>query len=183
MAQLWQSDKLQPSLLDRLTDDEALTKNDQTAQTDDQKTVAKGERTARLMVNSRNLREFVKRDLAALLNTGNLEDVVDLEDYPNAARSVVNYGIPDLAGMLVSNTDVYILQKKIHSIITTYEPRVIAKTLHVKVSKTDAMSQNALKFVIECDIWGQPAPEHLYLNSELDLETGLFKLSDRHAEL
>ncbi len=208
MAGLWQRDKLQPSLLDRLTDDGIVIKNELgskqigTKQTGtmqaganeqtEGKTVVdhssakppqKTASAARLTVNARNLREFIKRDLAALLNTGNLEDVVDLDDYPNVAQSVLNYGIPDLAGMLVSNTDVYSLQKKVQSIITIYEPRILAKSLKVKIYKTDAMSKTALRFVIECDIWGQPSPEHLYLNSELDLETGMFKLSDRYAEM
>ncbi len=196
MAGLWQRDKLQPSLLDRLTDDAMLfqsnltdehtSEQESTAQVKDQKlhsSLKKAESKTRLTVNARNLREFIKRDLAALLNTGNLEDVVDLDAFPHVAQSVLNYGIPDLAGVLVANTDVYSLQKKVQNIIITYEPRILAKSLNVKIYKTDAMSKTALRFVIECDIWGQTSPEHLYLNSELDLETGMFKLCDQHAEM
>jgi type VI secretion system protein ImpF len=36
------------------------------------------------------------------------------------------------------------------------------------------MSLNALMFEIEADLWAQPLPLHLYLQTEVDLETGHF---------
>jgi len=185
MAGLLQQDRLQPSLLDRLTDDSARRKKALYPSTNplwqtnsDEEVIAKPEAADKLIVTSRTLKEYIKRDLAWLLNTGNLADVDDLTDYPLTSASVLNYGMPDLTGVLVANTNVQALQKQIRKIILNYEPRIMAKTLKVRVSKSDQMTQNALVFEIECDIWGQPAPEYLYLNSELNLESGLFKFND-----
>jgi type VI secretion system protein ImpF len=45
--------------------------------------------------------------------------------------------------------------------------------LRVKVTAHgEQMNRNALTFEIQGDLWAQPAPERLYLRSELDLETG-----------
>ncbi|WP_293268156.1 type VI secretion system baseplate subunit TssE [Neptunomonas sp.] len=186
MAELYQQDRLQPSLLDRLTDDNARREpNGEGANEDSLKVKQTAGRTSkkepvdRLVITARNLREYVKRDLSWLLNSGNLENVVDLSDYPWVAKSVVNYGTPDLAGTVAANTDVRTLERQIHRTILNFEPRILPKTLRVRVIKNDEMSRNALCFEIECDIWGQPVPEHLYLNSEVDLETGLFEFFDR----
>ena len=187
MAGLMQQDRLQPSLLDRLTDNNAqrkpyvyasAEKAARVGNVDTEVVRSKPEADDKLIVNSRTLKEFIKRDLAWLLNTGNLADVTDLSAYPLTAASVLNYGMPDLTGVLVANTDVHALQKQMRKIILNFEPRIIAKTLKVRVSKSEQMTQNALTFEIECDIWGQPAPEYFYVNSELNLESGLFEFKD-----
>jgi type VI secretion system protein ImpF len=83
MAELTPKERLQPSLLDRLTDNEP-----------DKQQEAREKR----VLSMRKLRESVQRDLAWLLNSGNLETVQDLDDYPLVSHSVINYGLPDLAG-------------------------------------------------------------------------------------
>ena len=40
------------------------------------------------------------------------------------------------------------------------------------VATEDEMSPNALRFEIEGALWAQPIPERLYLQTEIDLETG-----------
>lgn len=186
MAELYQKDRLQPSLLDRLTDDNVQRERQREGNNKDSSNMKqvtgreyKKKSVDRLVISARNLREYVKRDLSWLLNSGNLEGVVDLSSYPYVAKSVVNYGTPDLAGTVAANTDVRTLERQIHRTILNFEPRILPKTLRVRVIKNDEMSRNALCFEIECDIWGQPVPEHLYLNSEVDFETGLFEFFDR----
>src|SRR5579862_1717332 len=48
--------------------------------------------------NEAALRSTVRRELYWLLNTTNLDAVEDLEPYPHVKVSVLNYGVPDLAG-------------------------------------------------------------------------------------
>ncbi len=40
------------------------------------------------------------------------------------------------------------------------------------------MDQQALIFNIESEMWAQPIPLNLYLKTEVDLETGNFKVSE-----
>ncbi|MBT1063895.1 type VI secretion system baseplate subunit TssE [Bowmanella sp. Y26] len=175
MAELFQQHKLQPSLLDRLTDDVLM---QQTPQGESHKA---SDNIEKFYISTRKLREVVIRDLSWLLNTVNLESVEDLSAYPLVAKSVVNYGVPELTGSIVSQLDASNLQKQLHRIILCYEPRILPSTLNVRVKKTGQMSRNALRFEIECDIWGQPVPEHLSVQSELDLDTGAITLHKQKA--
>ena len=164
MAELTTQERLQPSLLDRLADDEP----------------AKAEESReKRVISASRLRDCVARDISWLLNCVNLGLDDDLADYPEVARSVVNFGIPDLTGAAVSGVDVKVLQRQIRDAILTFEPRLTANTLRVIVN-TDLkrMDHQSLTFHIESEMWAQPIPLNLYLKTEVDLETGKFNVSD-----
>ena len=158
MAELSLEERLQPSLLDRLTDHEPDT--------------AVEPRSNKVLSINR-LKRSVLRDLAWLLNSCKLGVTEDLSDYPEVERSVLNYGVSELAGATFSSTDVHALEREIHRAITEFEPRIIAETLRVKVITDDEnMSIKAVTFQIEGQLWAQPLPVSLYLSTSLDLETG-----------
>jgi len=177
MAELYQQERLQPSLLDRLTDESAL--DSEAASGTSGPSAPPKDSIDRFVISSRKLREYIKRDLGWLLNTSSLDNVVDLSDYPQIARSVLNYGMPDLAGITSRGADIEELERRLHQVIVEYEPRILIDTLCIKAVKSDEMSVNAIVIEIECDIWGQPAPEHLYLNTTVDLDTGQLEFVDR----
>lgn len=192
MSELFHHERLEPSLLDRLTNDDPqqvtafknisvrveaeLTEppaNETELLTDTSGSTRSDFSGAdRVYITARRLREIVKRDLTWLLNTGNLENVEDLTDYPLVARSVLNYGISDLTGISVANADVFDLERGLRRAIIQYEPRILPKSLRITVKPSGQMAQNALGFEIECDIWSQPSLEHLHLDLEIDLDTG-----------
>jgi type VI secretion system protein ImpF len=87
MAELAPRERLQPSLLDRLTDDEP-----------DHQVEARERR----VLSMRGLRDGVLRDLAWLLNTTNLLSVSDVPRLPHLASSVLNYGMPDMSGASIA---------------------------------------------------------------------------------
>lgn len=164
MAELTQRERLQPSLLDRLTDTEP-----------DKKKESRDKRVLSL----RRLREGVIRDLAWLFNSANLASTEDLSEYPDVERSVLNYGLPDLAGKAVSGVDVAELERMLKQIIQDFEPRILANTLNIHVVADDsAMSANALSFDIEGEMWAQPTPLRLFLRTEVDLESGAFAVRE-----
>ena len=158
MAELTQQEKLQPSMLDRLTDD----------MPDTQK-----ESRDRRVLSLKKLREGVLRDISWLLNTVNLSSIVDLDAYPEVEKSVLNYGMPDLSGHTVKSLEVSELEQLIKNTIVNYEPRMIKSSLKVKViSDEGSMNSSSLIFDIEGELWAQPMPVHLYMQTELDLESG-----------
>ncbi len=158
-------EKLQPSLLDRLTDEEPS---------------KQVESASNQVINESRFKEAVIRDLAWLLNTVSLDVTEDLEAYPEVQHSVINYGMPDLTGQLAYSIDVHELEKTVHEAITKYEPRILRESLKVKVSLSQAqMSHNALGFDIRGSVFGQPVPFQVILRSQLDLESGDFKVSER----
>ncbi|WP_058834922.1 type VI secretion system baseplate subunit TssE [Luteimonas abyssi] len=163
MAELTQQERLQPSLLDRLTDDD--------------RHEAVESRDARV-INAAKLREYVIRDISWLLNcVRHWPDEQDIADAPHAFDSVLNYGIPDLAGALLSGLDVKLIENRIRAAIVAFEPRLSAANLQVVARVDDSrMDRRALSFTIESDMWAQPMPVELYLRTEVDLENGRFSL-------
>jgi type VI secretion system protein ImpF len=158
MAELTPQERLQPSLLDRLTDLEP-----------DKKTETRDRR----VLSFRRLKESVLRDLAWLLNTGHLQTVQPLDAYPAVAGSVLNYGVPDFSGLIAAGMDAAVLEKAVHRAIVSFEPRIAPKSLRVSVvMASEAMNRNAMTFKIEGELWAEPTPMALYLRTELDLESG-----------
>jgi type VI secretion system protein ImpF len=163
MAELAPRERLQPSLLDRLTDDEP------------DKLVESRERR---VLSLRSLREGVLRDLAWLLNTTNLFSVTATARLPHVANSVLNYGMPDISGMSVAGLNLVDLERGIRQAIWDFEPRLIRGSVVVRASALDAGEHNKIMFEIEGDMWAQPYPERLYLKTELDVDRASVRLLD-----
>ena len=64
------------------------------------------------------------------------------------------------------------IEERIRQVVLFFEPRIMPASLVLEVSKTDDMDGRALAFDLHCDIWGQPAPEHLVIRSIIDLQDG-----------
>jgi type VI secretion system protein ImpF len=164
MAELLPQERLQPSLLDRLTDDmpEARTES----------------REARVL-SLTQLRASVMRDVAWLLNTVNLAASQDLSSFRDVEHSTVNFGIPEMAGRSAAGRNVKELERAVRQALIDFEPRILRDTLRVTVRlQPDQMSRHALTFVIEGDLWAQPVPLNIYLKTEVDLETGTVTVTD-----
>lgn len=158
MADLTPRERLQPSLLDRLTDDAPQ-----------QHEESRDER----VLSPRRLKASVIRDLAWLLNTCDLASVQDLSPWPLVAASVVNFGMPDLAGRNLSGLDLPTLERALHEAILRFEPRILRHTLRIRaIADAERMSPTAVRFDIEGELWGSPMPQRLYLRTSLDLEDG-----------
>ncbi|NMW23407.1 type VI secretion system baseplate subunit TssE, partial [Rhodanobacter denitrificans] len=116
MAELTTQERLQPSLLDRLTDDEPGKLE---------------ESREKRVISATRLRDCVTRDISWLLNCVNLSVDTDLGDYPEVSCSVLNFGIPDLTGVALSGINSDILQRQVRDAILAFEPRLTANTLRV----------------------------------------------------
>ena len=159
MAELTQRERLQPSLLDRLVDNEP----DRKQEAPDMQSITLSK-----------LREVVKRDLAWLLNTCHLAATEDLSECPEVARSVLNFGVPDLTGVSLNSIDVGALERMVRQAIVDFEPRIMRDTVRVQAFiAADQMNRNALTFQIEGDLWAEPAPVPIVLQSNFDLESGV----------
>jgi type VI secretion system protein ImpF len=164
MAELTQKERLQPSLLDRLTDDNP--EQDQ-------------ESREKRVLSPARLRECVRRDLTWLLNTTHLAALQNLDEEPEVQRSVLNYGMPDLAGRTTSSVDVRALERLLMRVIGEFEPRLLKSSIKVRVvADSEKMNHNAMCFQIEAELWAQPLPLRLFLRTEIDLESGGVSVSE-----
>ena len=152
------TERIQPCLLDRLTDEDPDTKQDS--------------RASRVITLPR-YREGVLRDLRWLLNASAHLDEEDWSQFGEVRRSVLNYGASDYCGKLSSNLDFAAIEHEMVETIKTFEPRIIASTLTVKaVGQTDKSGPNSVAFEIRGELWAAPMPEQLYVKTQLDLDTG-----------
>ena len=72
------------------------------------------------------------------------------------------------------------VERAIRQAIQDFEPRILRRSVKVRtIGAVDTVTHNAIAFEIEGELWGQPMPTRLYLRSELDLEDGSLRVTDR----
>ena len=236
MTELTPQERLQPSLLDRLADDErviAWRLDEDKARLleilDDQERVAfeklfdiEQRRAPRLMpkdfepfarlteeqkelldrvvmleqrrrfesreqrvMSLERLKQSVLRDLSWLLNTEYLEAAYSLDGFPEVRSSVLNYGIPSIVGLTITDlTDTMRggLAKTLRDAIVRFEPRLDPDSIVVRThADKEQMDGRTLTFEIEAELIAEPAPLRLLLTSIVDLENGQATLAERGA--
>ena len=122
------------------------------------------------VVSMRKLRESVLRDLSWLLSTTSYDTGASLSAWPEVERSVINFGLPSVAGLGSGSVDPAEAARRLQTAIENFESRLT----RVRVTpEFDVMSMdmNALKFRVEAELWGQPTPQHLLLRTQIDVES------------
>jgi type VI secretion system protein ImpF len=156
MPELGVIEKLQPCLLDRLTDDEP--KNPQ-------------ESRAQRVISIQRYRHGVLRDLEWLFgSSAHLTQEGDcpfsLEDYPDALRSVINFGTRHLFGVM--GLSMRNLERQLTEALHIFEPRILTNSLKIR----SRIEGNLVALDVEGDLWASPLPEHLHIKTVLDIEGG-----------
>ncbi|MEM7317565.1 MAG: type VI secretion system baseplate subunit TssE [Pseudomonadota bacterium] len=164
MAEKTLAERLQPSLLDRLTDDNPGD--------------LKETRDSRVIDVSR-LREIIQRDLSLLMNTTDQSDVIDAKAYPHAAKSVLNYGIRETSGSFSTMQRARIIQKSIEAAVEVFEPRIVKGSVGVELRSEERAGEMHVEFDIRAVMWAQPMPLELYLRSRVDVTTGEVEIERR----
>ncbi|HET7773803.1 MAG TPA: type VI secretion system baseplate subunit TssE [Burkholderiaceae bacterium] len=164
MAELLPQERLQPSLLDRLVDDDpssAVESND------------------RRVLSKSQLRQAVLRDLEWLLNAAQIRQSL-LQGQAEVENSVLNYGLPPFSGETASEVAQQDVEASIRQVIERFEPRIDPSSLEVRVSTAGSIldAHNLLQLRIRGTLWAQPTPIELIIKSTIDLETGLIALDD-----
>ena len=158
MADLF-GERIQPCLLDRLTDDNPE--------------AVKESRNERV-ISVKRYREGVLRDLIWLLNAKAHTDRDGLDEFPEAARSVLNFGTRDLCGLISSSLDLGTLEEEIADAMRRLEPRINPGSLVVTAVSGSKKFANGIAIEIRGDLWAYPVPEQLYVRTEIDLDTGKY---------
>ncbi|MFV0492509.1 MAG: type VI secretion system baseplate subunit TssE [Pseudorhodobacter sp.] len=161
MADQSLSERLQPSLLDRLTDDDPTNPSET--------------RESRV-IDLRRLREIIQRDLSWLLNSFDNSTMFDPERYPNVTASVLSYGVQEVAGEYSTLERIRLIRSSIQRAIEKFEPRIMPGSLDVLLRDADRDGQTIVNFDISADMWAQPLPMELYLRGEVDTTTGELQL-------
>ena len=155
-------DDLQPCLLDRLTDDDP--KNSQ-------------ESRSQRVISMQRYRQGVRRDLQWLFNASahlqhEGQQTFSIQDYPEAFRSVINFGVRHLFGR--TSPDLRAIERGLVDALYTFEPRILRNSLKIRLS----MEANIVVLDVEGELWASPMPEHLHIKTKLDVESGHCTLGD-----
>lgn len=151
MAHMDKKKNLRPSILDRLLDNDPASPRD----------VESGQHQ-----KLKQLRDSVRKDLQNLLNT-RFRMIEPDSDFPNLKKSLLNYGLPDLATINITDKakrQAFI--KQLESILITFEPRF--KTIKVSYLENSNSSDRTLRFRIDATLYADPSPEVVVFDSILE---------------
>jgi type VI secretion system protein ImpF len=159
MARNDQDVTVTPSVLDRLIDLECSVSTDPPAN-----------RTQSV----RQLKASLRRDLEWLLNSRRNPDEAP-ETYEYLSVSLYNYGLPDVSSMSVdSPRDRNRLLRLVELTVQTFEPRLAS--VRVRPIETAATGSRSLRFQIEGMLRIDPAPEQIYFDTVLQLNSGEYQV-------
>ena len=127
-------------------------------------------------ISMTRLRECVCRDLATLLSSTSLDAAHDLTALPDVQRSVLNYGMPSLAGRAVKSLDLRRIARIVEDTIRHFEPRLT----HVRVTPDTERDADEQEFHlrIDAELWSQPALQRLVLRTRISTESGQATVTD-----
>ncbi len=166
MVDLSSRDRLQPSLIDRLIDNDPQQRKESL--------------DARVL-SRQQLRAAVLRDLSWLFNDSRIEpepnsvrkeELALWKGLEFARRSVLNFGMPAFSGVTLSSMDTSEIERAVAEAIRNFEPRIDPQTLEVSVRTDVSDLQNTLQLVIRGQMWSQPVPLELLLAADVDVESG-----------
>jgi len=161
MAKIDKNKKLRPSVLDRLLDNDP-NKLDNPEKDQHQQL--------------KELRNSVRRDLINLLNT-RIRIIKPEEEYEELNLSLLNYGLPDLATINISNT----MKRKsftedLEALLIEFEPRF--KSVSVNYLENMDSLDRTLRFRIDATLYADPSPEVVIFDSVLDPVSGTVNVEE-----
>lgn len=170
-------DRLQPSLLDRLTDEHPGNHDESI--------------DSRVMTAAQ-LQRAVLRDLIWLLNAETVGADAsaekpggsDLSDLPHVRRSVLNYGVSIPTGSRLIADSGPAIARAIREAILTFEPRILKDSLVVEpqMTGTEPRDHHELQFSIRGQLWAQPVPLEFLLRTAVDADTWRLTVDVEHSQ-
>ena len=127
--------------------------------------------------NEAALRSTVRRELSWLLNTTNFGATHELAAYPRVESSVLNYGLPDLAGKAATRRASLQRAREIRTAIRYFEPRIDAKSLLVDMVELEA-HKHQVSFIIQGDITAAAHAMPVKFQTHVDVETASVEVEE-----
>ncbi len=133
--------------------------------------------TARVAITEPMLRQEVARDLEGLMNTVALESSFDLEGFERVRSSVLNYGFPDIVHRSIDELSVAEVRSEIETVLTTFEPRLVADTIQVTRDAGIDSAELKIRFIIRADLLCEPVNIPVEFVADVELDSGKMMIS------
>ena len=156
---------VQPSLIDRLTDEDTRTS------LDPRTTYAE---------SLRRFKAAMQRDLEWLLNTRRIAEPPP-EEFEEVHKSVYMFGVPDITSMSRDSLPARRrLLRSVEEALMQFEPRLT----HLRVSLVEMGAEEKrreLRFVVEATLRLDPTPEQVMFDTVLQFSSGQYDIGAGHA--
>ncbi len=160
-----QSIRVEPSLLNRLTD---------------KYVEAKIETYENRTETIEEYKNSIKKDLERLFNSHNtlgISEEVHSKKDDEIYSSILTYGMKSLAGTLLTTPVIESIKNDISESVLKFEPRIIPESLEVEVRKSQASKSaepNKAEIRISGSVYTPSSKETFAVRTEIDVETGRY---------
>lgn len=127
--------------------------------------------------NEAQLRMCIKRDIAWILNDVHFEAGIDLADFPDIVTSVLNHGLPDLAGTTTGLDGRKKRASDIVAAVRAFEQRLRPDTVIVETESDSVDNDNKLHFAIQGEIRNSVDDNWIELQTTVDVDDGRVEIS------
>ncbi|MBT0957269.1 GPW/gp25 family protein [Alphaproteobacteria bacterium KMM 3653] len=151
----------------------------------DAKTYVDGERVLseraamrRRGANEAQLKANFEIDLTNLTNTINLASCVDLDEHPNVAKSVLNYGIVDTTQFSTEDIKLLNLPRQLKEALLAHEPRFVPETMEITLREEADANTQSISFDVNAEMACKPVDIPMEFVAEIDVGAGKMILSN-----
>jgi type VI secretion system protein ImpF len=123
------------------------------------------------------LRREVSQDLAALMNTVNLSSSIDLQEFPAVRRSILNYGLPDVAHRSIDEFTVDEIGNEIAAALRDFEPRLVSDTIRIARDQSVRSEELKVRFVVRADLSCLPLNVPVEFLADIEVDTGKISIN------
>lgn len=139
-----------------------------------------GRRSAgRAAVTGAELARSVATDVEILLNTVHLGASLNLSEHAHVARSVINFGMPDMVHRSLEDAGVNDIGAEIRSALIAHEPRILPASVRVARDRTADATALKLRFVVSACLDCEPLNLPVEVVADLERDTGKITIGRR----
>jgi type VI secretion system protein ImpF len=132
-----------------------------------------GQRGARLSALKRDL----GIDLSNLVGTIALESTEDLSGLPYMRKSIINFGIPDVASLTAGSEAEAAMAEQLQASIQCHETRLRRESVRVERTEDEADAEQRTRYRVRGEMAGKPLDLPVEFVAELEAATGKVSLT------
>lgn len=135
--------------------------------------------TGRGAISEAVLQKVVSDDLEMLMNTTNLDSSIDLGEFAEARRSIINFGIPDVVHRTIDEDSLHEVSDEIAVALATFEPRLEPASIRVERDRRVDDADLRVRFVVRADLRCDPLNLPVEFVADVERDTGKILISSR----
>lgn len=146
--------------------------------TDGERQLSTRAKQRRLGADQTSLRAHLNEDLSNLMHTIRLEAAMDLDQHKYVGKSVLNFGMDDMANMSANIHNRGALELRLRKALLDHEPRLIRESVQVTMRDDDHEMTQKIAFHIEAEMAANPVDVPLEFTAEIDVGSGNVQMAN-----